>query len=125
MLEFTIGKQAILLRFQYRYYNAKASLSYLFIQRAKKLKVTRKALGSEILNSMKEVASTRGTKLTGPLQPDTALLDTGLDSLSFAMLVASLERKLGYDPFVLSEKSFYPTTITQLCDYYHDNQPAQ
>lgn len=85
--------------------------------------INREALDTVILNSMKEVAGSRGTELTVPLQPETVLLDTGLDSLSFAMLIASLERKLGYDPFVLSEKSFYPTTITQLCDYYHDNQP--
>jgi len=72
---------------------------------------------------MKEVASSRGTELIGPLKPETVLLDTGLDSLSFAILIASLEKKFGYDPFVLSEKPYYPTTIVQLCDYYHDNQP--
>jgi len=87
-------------------------------------KVSRKVLGVEILNSMKEVASSRGAELVEPLQPETVLLDTGLDSLSLAILIASLERKLGYDPFVLSEQPFYPKTIMQLCDYYHDNQPA-
>jgi len=95
-----------------------------FHGRTRKLTISRKVLGEKIVTSMKAVASSRGTELIGPLEPETVLLDTGLDSLSFAMVIASLERELGYDPFVLSEKSFYPTTIMQLRDYYHDNQPV-
>jgi len=92
--------------------------------RTRKLTISRKVLGEKILTSMKEVACSRGTELIDPLESDTVLLDTGLDSLSFAMVIATLERELGYDPFVRSEKSFYPTTIMQLRDYYYDNQPA-
>lgn len=48
----------------------------------------------------------------------TVLLETGLDSLSFAILVAKLEEKLGYDPFVLLEEPFYPRTYGEFVGIY-------
>jgi acyl carrier protein len=40
-----------------------------------------------------------------PLTDDLVLLDSGLDSLCFAILVARLEDKLGVDPFTAAERS--------------------
>ena len=38
-------------------------------------------------------------KTTAPLSGDLVLLDSGLDSLCFAIIVARLEDELGIDPF--------------------------
>jgi acyl carrier protein len=52
------------------------------------------------------------------LDEDTVLLDTGLDSLGFAVLVTRLEEELGYDPFSLSEDAFYPQTFGEFVRFY-------
>lgn len=57
------------------------------------------------------------------LADDTVLLDTGLDSLGFAILVTQLEEELDYDPFTLSSDAFYPQTFGEFVDFYHENQP--
>lgn len=49
---------------------------------------------------------------------DTVLLDTGLDSLGFAVLVARLERSLGYDPFTLDPNPNYPRTLAEFISMY-------
>jgi len=51
---------------------------------------------------------------------NTILLETGLDSLAFAILVAMLEEKLGYDPFVLMEEPFYPRTYGEFAGIYEE-----
>ena len=48
-----------------------------------------------------------GNKNNAKLIDETILLDTGLDSLGFAVLVAQLDEELGFDPFTLS-KSLLP-----------------
>ena len=58
------------------------------------------------------------------LTPDTVLLDTGLDSLGFAILVTRLEEELGYDPFSLSADAYYPRTYQEFLDFYEENQPS-
>ena len=57
------------------------------------------------------------------LTSDTVLLDTGLDSLGFAILVTRLEEELGYDPFNLSADAYYPRTYQEFLDFYEANQP--
>lgn len=60
----------------------------------------------------------------GPeLANDTVLLDTGLDSLGFAILVTRLEEELGYDPFSLSTEAYYPQTFGEFLKFYADNKP--
>lgn len=58
------------------------------------------------------------------LADDTVLLDTGLDSLGFAILVTRLEEELGYDPFSLSSEAYYPSTFREFVDFYAANRPA-
>ena len=49
---------------------------------------------------------------------DLVLLDCGVDSLGFAMLVVQLEQELGYDPFVLSAEVVYPRTFGEFVALY-------
>jgi hypothetical protein len=46
------------------------------------------------------------------------LLESGLDSLGFAVLVTRLELSLGYDPFSLMEEPVYPQTLGEFVDIY-------
>jgi acyl carrier protein len=57
------------------------------------------------------------------VSPETVLLETGLDSLGFAILVSELEMKLGYDPFTICEDAVYPRTYQDFVQFYVDNQP--
>ena len=52
------------------------------------------------------------------LTNDTILLETGLDSLGFAMLIVELDNLLNFDPFSISEEAFYPVTFGQFLDFY-------
>ncbi|MFA7438985.1 acyl carrier protein [Castellaniella sp.] len=57
------------------------------------------------------------------LMPNTILLETGLDSLGFAIFVSSLDEALGYDPFTLSEDAFYPQTFAEFVAFYERYRP--
>jgi len=46
------------------------------------------------------------------------LLETGLDSLGFAILVAFLEEELGLDPFQLMDEPVYPNTFGEFVHIY-------
>jgi hypothetical protein len=46
------------------------------------------------------------------------LLETGLDSLGFAILVALLEEELDLDPFQLMDEPFYPSTFGEFVAIY-------
>jgi acyl carrier protein len=53
------------------------------------------------------------------LFPDEfVLMDSGIDSMGFAILITKLEDILGYDPFTLIDEPFYPTTFGQLVAVY-------
>jgi acyl carrier protein len=53
-----------------------------------------------------------------PLTDDLVLLDSGLDSLGIAVLVARLEEALGFDPFTESEDLAYPVTLGDFIRFY-------
>lgn len=71
-----------------------------------------------ILQLMHEVADATDTELAASLNDDTVLLESGLDSLGFAILVARLEERLGYDPFTLMEEPVYPRTLREFVAIY-------
>ena len=71
---------------------------------------------------MRQVA-TEHDKVLEPLNDDLVLLESGLDSLCFAILVARLEDELGYDPFATSEDVAFPTTVGDFIRFY-DRVPA-
>jgi len=83
---------------------------------------TKESIATAVQESMLEVAALMEVSLVHDISGDTVLLETGLDSLAFAMLVASLEERLGYDPFVISDAANYPTTVDQFVDFYVENQ---
>ncbi|CAM3096022.1 hypothetical protein VITU102760_20765 [Vibrio tubiashii] len=48
------------------------------------------------------------------------LLESGLDSLGFAILVALLEEELDFDPFQEMENAVYPTTFGEFLEIYEN-----
>jgi acyl carrier protein len=82
-----------------------------------------KSLKDKILESIIEVAEMRGAEICSEINQDTVLLDSGLDSLGFAILVAKLEETLGYDPFVLMGEPVYPKTFGEFMDIYQRFEP--
>ena len=60
------------------------------------------------------------------LMPDTVLLETGLDSMGFAIFVSELEEVLGYDPFAIAEDiTVYPQTFAEFLVFYDTHRPAE
>lgn len=55
-----------------------------------------------------------------PLTDDLVLLDSGLDSLGIAVLVARLEDALGLDPFTESEIISPPVTLGEFIRVYEN-----
>lgn len=72
-----------------------------------------------IMGQMEEIAREHG-KILAPLRDDLVLLDSGLDSLGFAVLVARLEAKLGIDPFTASEDALFPVTFGDFVKVYEN-----
>ena len=70
-----------------------------------------------IMDQMAQVAREHGKQLA-PLSDDLVLLDSGLDSLGFAVLVARLEDKFGVDPFTASEDAAFPVTLGDFVKVY-------
>ena len=64
-----------------------------------------------------------GKPTSETFKDDLVLLQSGLDSLGFAILVTRLEQELGYDPFTLMEQAFYPTTFGEFVALYEQFAP--
>jgi len=56
------------------------------------------------------------------LSDDLVLLEGGLDSMGFAVLVVELEEILGFDPFSISEEAFYPSTFGEFVSFYEKHE---
>jgi acyl carrier protein len=68
--------------------------------------------------SLFELVSKEQNKELQTLTDDLALLDSGLDSLCFAMIVARLEDELGIDPFSETDDGDFPLTLGEfICMY--------
>ncbi len=87
--------------------------------------LNRDQLRQKVLECLAEAAEVRGTKAVSALQDDSVLLESGLDSLGFAVLVVRLEEILGYDPFVLMSEPVYPRTFGEFLDIYERFQPRE
>jgi len=57
------------------------------------------------------------------LTDDVVLLESGLDSLGFAILIATLEEELDFDPFTMMQEPVYPTTFGEFVDIYEKANP--
>jgi acyl carrier protein len=75
------------------------------------------SLGPAISATFRSVAAGQG-KTIGSLSDDVVLLESGLDSLCFAIIVARLEDELGYDPFTDAEDVFFPVTFGEFVRFY-------
>ncbi len=76
------------------------------------------AVRSEILSQFERVAQEQ-KKALAPLRDEMELLDIGLDSLCFAILVARLEDALGFDPFGADDIVF-PVTVGDFIQCYEN-----
>jgi acyl carrier protein len=72
-----------------------------------------------IIATFQEVASSQGVDLA-PLSDSLELLESGLDSLCFAIIVASLEDVLGVDPFSEDEEFSFPVTFGDFVESYEN-----
>lgn len=71
---------------------------------------------SQVIDQFHQVAQEQERQLP-PLDDDLPLLESGLDSLCFAILVSRLEDSLGVDPFT-DEDSFFPATFGEFVSRY-------
>jgi acyl carrier protein len=65
---------------------------------------------AKIIAEFEDVAREQSKTLV-PLTDNTMLLETGLDSLCFAIVVARLEDELGLDPFQTVTDEKFPVTF--------------
>jgi acyl carrier protein len=74
---------------------------------------------SQIISQFESVAKEQKQKLP-TLSDDLVLLESGLDSLCFAVIVARLEDELGFDPFTTSEDIEFPITFRDFVKIYEN-----
>ena len=72
-----------------------------------------------IMSEMEKVAKEYDRALA-PLTDDLVLMDSGLDSLAFAVLVVRLEGELGVDPFTTAEDIEFPVTLRDFVAAYEN-----
>lgn len=79
---------------------------------------------AEIISQFQQVAREQNRQLA-PLTDNLELLDSGLDSLCFAIVVSRLEESLGIDPFSASEDVEMPMTFGEFVRFYENvSKPA-
>jgi acyl carrier protein len=78
------------------------------------------SLKSTIAAQFETVAVEQKRKLA-PLSDDLKLLESGLDSLSFALIVARLEDAVGFDPFDTDEDMKFPVTFGDFVRLYENH----
>jgi hypothetical protein len=74
-----------------------------------------------VKTQFEQVAIEQHRKLSR-LSPELKLLDCGLDSLSFALIVARLEDALGFDPFDAAEEIKFPVTYGDFVKMYQNHR---
>ena len=80
-------------------------------------RVSGESVRPTIRSLFEEVAAEQERTLVA-LSDDTRLVDCGLDSLSFAIIVARLEDRLGVDPFSSAETADFPVTFGDFVRLY-------
>jgi hypothetical protein len=74
---------------------------------------------SEILNQFRQVSQEQGRRLAY-LTDNLPLVESGLDSLCFAIVVSRLESSLGLDPFSTDEDTHFPATFGEFVHFYEN-----
>jgi acyl carrier protein len=75
------------------------------------------SIRSDIVALFADVAQEQ-RKTLASLSDELGLLDTGLDSLCFAVIVARLEDQLGVDPFSAEDEVDFPVTVGDFIRLY-------
>lgn len=76
------------------------------------------SIRSEIITTFDEVAREQQRQLAA-LTDQTKLLESGLDSLSFALIAARLEDSLGFNPFDAADH--FPVTFGDFVTLYESH----
>ena len=74
---------------------------------------------TEVLNQFRQVAEEQNKNLA-PLDDTLPLLDSGLNSLCLAVIVARLEDALGVDPFSADLDAPFPVTVGDFITTYEN-----
>jgi Phosphopantetheine attachment site len=74
-----------------------------------------------VVEQFEQVAREQKRKLSR-LSDDIKLLESGLDSLSFALIVARLEDALGFDPFDVEGDVKFPVTFGDFVRLYENHK---
>jgi acyl carrier protein len=77
------------------------------------------SIRSTIMTEIQKIAVTQKRDI-GTLSDDLRLMDSGFDSLCFAVLVAQLEDDLGLDPFSSSDEIEFPVTLGDFIALYEN-----
>jgi len=85
------------------------------------MKVDVMSVRATVLSHFEQVAKEQRKSLA-PLSDDLVLVDSGLDSLCLAIIVARLEDALGVDPFSAKDDDF-PVTLGDFIKFYEDAAP--
>jgi acyl carrier protein len=72
-----------------------------------------------VIATCTNVAEEHSAKLAS-LNDDLPLLDSGLDSLCLAVIVARLEDRLGFDPFDNDDEIDFPVTLGEFIRVYEN-----
>lgn len=72
-----------------------------------------------VLQTITAVAAEQGKSLA-PLSNQVALMDSGLDSLCVAIIVARLDDQLGVDPFGSADDVALPVTVSDFIQIYEN-----
>jgi len=77
-----------------------------------------------VFDQVRRIAKDQKKNLA-PLSDDLLLLESGLDSLCIALLVANLEDELGIDPFDTGDEMTMPLTLADLVRLYEQHAVSQ
>ena len=80
------------------------------------------SIRSIIISQFEQVAKEQDKDMSA-LSDDLVLLESGLDSLCFAIVVARLEDALGFDPFSTADDAHFPVTIGEFIRFYEHAAP--
>jgi acyl carrier protein len=75
------------------------------------------SIRATVIAQFEQVAREQSRKLA-PLSDDLKLLESGLDSLSFALIVMRLEEAVGFDPFDVTDEVRFPVTFGDFVKMY-------
>jgi acyl carrier protein len=73
-----------------------------------------------IFSQIRQIAKERDKRILPRLTDDLTILESGLDSLELAILVARLEDELGVDPFSSADEVDFPITFGDFVRLYEN-----